>query len=377
MSECFIEPLDVLYLRGNPLFGDSGSHGAALMPPWPSVFAGALRSHLLSISGADLNAFASGQPHPVVGSPEAPKVFITAVQLARKTPGNIVERFFALPADIVVLRDNATDALSVYPLTPVELPLPGSRTLSMVPVLQAPAVKPANGYLLRESAWREYLAGRTPNAEGLISTDELWSGDLRLGIALDPRTRAAAEGALYTAEAVAMRKDKRGAAGFVVSLSGVDGQSLQGVIRLGGDGRGAALRQVPVSAAPDPLDGKEELSRFKLVLTTPGIFEGGWRLPGLQENHVWRGPDGCSARLLCAAVPRAETVSGWDLARKQPKRARRAAPVGSVYWFTDFQGTPASLRKLVQNGLWGLPGQSDDPQRQAEGFNRCAIGLWS
>ena len=43
-ASLFIEPLDVLILRGNKLFADAGSHGEALMPPWPSVAAGALRS---------------------------------------------------------------------------------------------------------------------------------------------------------------------------------------------------------------------------------------------------------------------------------------------------------------------------------------------
>ena len=37
----FIEPLDVLYLRGNKLFGDPGSYGESMIPPWPSVAAGA------------------------------------------------------------------------------------------------------------------------------------------------------------------------------------------------------------------------------------------------------------------------------------------------------------------------------------------------
>ena len=31
----FIEPLDVLFLRGNQLFGDPGSYGECLVPPWP------------------------------------------------------------------------------------------------------------------------------------------------------------------------------------------------------------------------------------------------------------------------------------------------------------------------------------------------------
>ena len=36
----FIEPLDVLFLRGNKLFGDPGSHGESLVPPWPSLTTG-------------------------------------------------------------------------------------------------------------------------------------------------------------------------------------------------------------------------------------------------------------------------------------------------------------------------------------------------
>ena len=35
MKSVFIEPLDVLVLRGNKLFGDPGSYGESLVPPWP------------------------------------------------------------------------------------------------------------------------------------------------------------------------------------------------------------------------------------------------------------------------------------------------------------------------------------------------------
>ena len=49
----FIEPLDVLFLRGNQLFGEPGSYGEALMPPWPSVAAGALRTRILADDGFD------------------------------------------------------------------------------------------------------------------------------------------------------------------------------------------------------------------------------------------------------------------------------------------------------------------------------------
>ena len=70
----FIEPLDVLFLRGNQLFGEPGSYGEALMPPWPSVAAGALRTRILADDGtlhADGHVVAvwisrsSGRPVPL------------------------------------------------------------------------------------------------------------------------------------------------------------------------------------------------------------------------------------------------------------------------------------------------------------------------
>lgn len=44
----FVEAIDVLMLRGNRSFGDAGQHGEALIPSWPSLFAGAFRSAMLA-----------------------------------------------------------------------------------------------------------------------------------------------------------------------------------------------------------------------------------------------------------------------------------------------------------------------------------------
>ena len=53
----FVEPLDVLMVRGNKSFGGDGQHGEAVMPPWPSLFAGAFRSALLSNDAQILSRF--------------------------------------------------------------------------------------------------------------------------------------------------------------------------------------------------------------------------------------------------------------------------------------------------------------------------------
>ena len=96
MKSVFIEPLDVLVLRGNKLFGDPGSYGESLVPPWPSVAAGAIRSAILARDG-DPFAFAKEQwKHPTLGTPSEPGPFtITAFHLARRQ-GDRVEPLFQL-----------------------------------------------------------------------------------------------------------------------------------------------------------------------------------------------------------------------------------------------------------------------------------------
>ena len=83
---------------------------------------------------------------------------------------------------------------------------------------------------------------------------------------------------------------------------------------------------------------------------------------------------GVTGQLVCAAVPRAEVVSGWDLARAQPKAAERVAPSGSVYWIDDLIATPEQLRKLAEHGLWD--DETHNASRLAEGFNRFTFAAY-
>ena len=125
-------------------------------------------------------------------------------------------------------------------------------------------------------------------------------------------------------------------------------------------------------AVPD-LAAIARARRARVLLTTPALFPEGWRLPGVDADGRINWP-GLTARLVCAAVPRAEVVSGWDLALRQPKAAERAAPAGSVYWLEDLDTTPEALRKLADGGLW--LGDDQNAQRRAEGYNRCAFAAW-
>ncbi len=376
MNAHFIEPMDVLFLRGNRLFGDAGSYGESMVPPWPSVAAGALRTAILARDGTDPAAFArGGHDHPTLGTPDLPGTFrITDFQLAWRgeTGEGPLERLYPLPADLVATREAQQESIALRALSPWQ-PAGGidcSMALERLPVMaQASRSKPATGLWLTSRGMQFWLDGRLPDASAdLIPSGRLWAHDERIGIGLQADTRRADDGKLFSMQAVALSRG----VGF---LAEAEGDSLEAgtVLRFGGDGRGAVVDRAAAPLPEPDMDRILASRRCRLILATPGIFPEGWRLPGMDTAGVF---DLCGVRgrVVAAAVNRAEVVSGWDLALRQPKPARRAVPAGSVYWIEDLQATPDDLHKLAAHGLW--PETGYDVRRRAEGFNRFLVASY-
>ncbi len=392
----FVEPIDVLMLRGNRSFGDAGQHGETLMPPWPSVFAGAFRSALLAGDAKRLAEFVSvGSRHfaseseradrmrdilgealfAALGTPQQPgsfRVTWASLGLARSAVA-WPEAVLPLPADLQVADEPAALPVALIP-TAFPYGTSGEPTLPMVALLRSPKqVKAAGGHWIDATELATHVRGQ--GVARSLRTAELYKSETRLGIALDTASRTASEGALYTTEAVAFGKG----AGFIVGVHGVgDLLPMEGMLRLGGDGKGARYREVPfdLPVATAPQVG----GRFRLLLTTPGVFAGGWLPTGVApqgESIRLHGP-GFGARLACAAIGRHEVVSGWDLAQWRPKTAQRAAPAGSVYWFDEFDGDAGKLAGWANNGLWpeNEAMSTEQHQRRAEGFNRALLCAW-
>lgn len=382
----FVEPLDVLMIRGNKSFGGAGEHGEAVMPPWPSLFAGAFRSALLGTDAHQLARFSAGERLPdalgqALGTPAEPGEFrVTWLSLAkvverRITPQAVnstytIEAATPLPADLAAFDDANVAPLVRMSPSPWPAGVRTGATLPLTALLKVrKQIKPHAGRWLAGEHLAAHVAGKTPQATA--TTGDFYRRETRLGIALDAGSRTAADGALYTTEAVSFCPH----AGFLVGISGDHGLvPKEGLLRLGGDGKGARYRRVDFTPPQAPLIPQG--GRFRFILATPGIFAGGWLPDGINYqpdgSYRLRG-SGFSARLACAAVARHEVVSGWDLARWAPKIAQRVVPAGSVYWFDELDGDPGKLATWVSGGLWG---ENPDPQRRTEGFNRAWLAAW-
>lgn len=382
----FLQPLDVLYLRGNRLFGDSSATGEAVMPPWPSLAAGALRSQLLANHGVDVGQFAENKTAlsdtlaQSLGTPDQPGDFrISHFLLGRfdVTAAKLVDVYWPLPADVIITA-NENGTKHIHALEPHHLSdtIQSSAPCEQIPILRTDKqVKPEGGLWLNSAGMQAWLNGEVMKADHLVETRTLWHIDSRLGIALDAQARTTSDGQLYTVDAVALNPN----IGFLAGVCGC-GKLLpeNGVLRLGGDGRAARHSAIEWQAPRSNWGQIEGDQRFKLLLSTPGLFKQGWLLPGMTAHdggYIWKTAD-FSARLVTAAINRAETISGWDIAENKPKPALKAVSTGSVYWFDRFEGDVSALEKLVEKSLFDIDAYPDR-KRRVEGFNNIQIGSWA
>ena len=406
----YVRPTDSLFVRGNLAFGDSGEHGTGLMPPPPSLFAGAFRSALLGQSAEQLAAFVNhGRcTNPALaqclGTPTAPGEFrITWLSLAAEPQPSgtgaalAPEAISPLPTDLLMLGKTFARleprAIALGVQSAGDLPLRAT-------LVSSKQEKPMSGMYLRDKGMALHLQGTVPEKSHSVDGKHVFQRDPRLGIGLNADSRTAEEGLIYTTEGFAFspryaNDTGKGTApfastGFLVGIQGAaDLLPDQGVLRLGGDGRSAHYRKVAYiaepTAAPAPLATHAPTTvaskkQFRLLLQTPALFSQGWLPEGVTQQDSGRYQlqgNGFSARLACAALGRREVVSGWDLHAWAPKPAQAAVPAGSVYWFDEFAGDPGKLAAWVQAGMW--PDNLDTLQqtRRAEGYNRALLGCWN
>lgn len=148
---------------------------------------------------------------------------------------------------------------------------------------------------------------------------------------------------------------------------------------LGGEGKLAGLTisdktsNWPSLPKLEPINGH---MRFKLVLTTPALFDRlgkRWLPEGFAEKTenrvtVWSGVlNGVACEIISACVGKPQKVGGWDLANNGPRDLTCYVPAGSVY----FCRAKADQLEHIKN----LHGRKIGLDTEY-GFGHVLVGTW-
>jgi CRISPR-associated protein Cmr3 len=391
----FIEPLDVLLFRdAKPFTGGEDHLARSVFPPPPSTIYAAIRSHLLSQCFGRFEAFKEGRDVPPdlaeeIGSPaNFGSLELRRLLVARKRDlvtshqqPTSVELLYPMPNDVAVVKGSKQYVLlkpaDQFPVR-TNLP-PGLRHLWLTKDVHLEA---ATGWLTEEGMQR-YVEDEAHSPDSFFAPGEVIAGDQigkliftreeRTGIARDRVRRSVREGLLYSVEYLRLRPG----VGFFVEIERTRLLPGSGTIALGGDRRPAHYRPARASAlALGKLQQRiQERRRFKLVLTTPALFEHGWR-PKWIDGQTLEGSRGnVRVKLVAAALGKPIGIGGFDLVKQHPKPVHRFVPAGSAYFFELREGEAAAAIEAFHEKSVSEDSETF-PETVKQGFGHSVIGAW-
>jgi CRISPR-associated protein Cmr3 len=329
MMHLFIAPLDVwLFRDGKPFDAEADHRATSLFPPYPSVMQGVIRSQHLIANKVKLNDRAEIEKW--VGTTDNYGALRLRGPFLAKWDGENLTRYFPVPADMAAQGDKFVP-LEMRKPDASELLTSASKEISQLLFSRVEPTKKSPGQWLSDETLREALKGEAVCA---IQSGKLFERESRFGIGRNDATRTTEREYLYEVEFIRPCAD----VGLYVDVDGYgEWSEKKGVMRIGGEGRGAAYEIIPAPALPSL---KKDLpAKFKVYFATPTYFKNGW----LSES--WSKFFEGEVKLVAAAVNRYESIGGFDWAKNDHKPARRYVPAGSVYYF-ESNGT-AKLRDHV------------------------------
>jgi len=390
------EPWDVLVNADARGLGDGGYGFEGEIAP--AAFAGAIRTLVLRQSRYDFTKASSAQEGLPKSAAEA--VGFDGGQFPFRFAGPFLceegllgwDLFFRAPAHLLHAPGN--DQVPAGWLVPEEAEArvamdEGLGHCSLLKILPASIFRleraePLEGWA-HASQLEKILRGDLGGIGALSSKADFYARERKEGHRRS-KTGTVEEGALFSRGALRFRDENPrhtlGAKHFAGLLRLAKDLLPDGVydIRLAGDGRPARLRVEAADTLLKPLlKGQRSLAeriaatkKFVIYLATPALFEEGWRPKDWAIVLGVPGNIGLKLAGACVFPPR--ILGGWDLKADRPKPVRRAAPPGSVYFFTY---TNDWKKEEVRTWLEGLAlGRSVSSEDGPLGYGWVLAGLW-
>lgn len=331
----FFEPLDVLQFRDHRPFDAGLDVTAESVFPMPSVFYGHLRSVLVAERCPDFTVRGGtfDVPKPwaeLLGGPQKVGTLVMRGPLfARRVGARVegserIEPLFCPPRDLVCTKQQEWHVLALrdWPGDHGPRIFRGdangmTAAKSAVPWCDERTDKRAPKILLTPKGASAYFQATDKvvfEDRHTLFEKDVFLVEERVGIALDPSTRTAAEGMFYVTRPFRLHEGY----GFGVDVEVSDSEVRAGLkalhgraFPLGGKGHRARVHVSDGALLPAELDGSVASGDKR------------WLLSPLPIGPV-------VARVETIVTDRAVLVGGYDFAKHAPKALRRALPRGAV-----------------------------------------------
>ena len=364
-----LDPVDTLFFRDGTPFtaGSSPQEGVAgLFPPYPTTVTGALRAALARCNGWDGRGRWPERLDPVLG--DGPNDLGT---LAIEGPFVLRGDQPLFPVPRHLLGSSDTDGwhprLLLRPGPAATCDMGDDMRLPQAPegVEDIEKCKADDGQWLTLAGMESVLRGELPAQDQVVSSQDLWKKELRIGLERNSRSRTAEEGQLYSTRHVRLAHD----VSLGVRITGVPKEwqpfLKERLIPLGGESRLVACREWNAGPLSILSPGEADASGRRLTVVAltpldldPAVYYGQrpFDVPG-------------DARVVSACLNRPQRVGGWDSLARRPLPLRSVLPPGSVL-FCEVDEPRRFVEAITHNAMPRLG------TRQAWGFGLVALGVW-
>jgi len=347
MSGFLFNAIDTWYFKeARPMDGFGGTELSSVFPPPVRTLLGALRTAAGDQNSVDWSKFPEHYPelaqqigdHQSYGTLESDGIFIE----------HDGKQLYPLPLFIVHQNNETFAKMHIGDAVTCDL---GKVRLPALP--KADSEERFQTY--EHTAWvdkenlLEVLHGKTP--QKVYETKELFAFESRVGIARDNTTRTAKEGMLYFTKHIRPEHE----VSIVCEVTGFEELLSDGIIKLGGEGRGAYYKTITCEKIPKPKKPSIPIEGIFITLVTPGIVD---PVKPLEECNI-----------VSACVGKSFREGGFDMKTQSSKPATSYLPAGSV-WFIEASEDEA--QQLIDKYH-----ETKIGQEQQLGRGRILCGYWT
>ncbi len=385
-----LSAIDTLFFReSRPMEAPGSSELNSVFPPPARTLAGAIRSHIGETQGVDWQAFNKDESHElrsIIGYGDD----LADIQLKGTWVHYKGQRLYPAPLTLLGFSDDKQDLDKITETQvleigkPYECDLGKNVRLAQLPINSSnqknsestSRPSPLQNYWLTADGFTRLLAGNvTTILDSLVQQNELFDNEHRLGIARDNQIRSVKEGMLYQTRHIRLKQE----VALSVDVSGVGDYLQAGMVKLGGEGRMAALSATKINHHfPDKPSAEsahaDALKGIIIYLLTPMLIadDNSDFLPGFKQSEAepithWQGElQGIRLKLISSVIGKVHREGGWDVAKHKPRTVKSLLPAGSAF-YCETEDIQKAIDALHNTQIG---------EEQHLGRGHIAVGLW-